>query len=66
VRLHRSNRAFAVEDKSLPIFTTTFAARGDEDAIIAIRGHAARSDAAGPIVVLQRDPVYIEVVQLLR
>jgi hypothetical protein len=66
VRLHQSNRAFAVEDKSVPIFTTTFAARGNEDAIIAIRGHAARADAAGPIVVLQRDPVYIEAVQLLR
>jgi hypothetical protein len=66
VRLHKSRRAFAVEDKSLPIFTDTFGAHGDEDAIVAIRGKAARADAAGPIVVLQRDPVYIEAVQLLR
>jgi hypothetical protein len=65
VRLHGEGRAFVVEEKSLPIFTETFAPRGDEDAIVAIRGSAARADAAGPAVVLQRDPVYIEALKVL-
>jgi hypothetical protein len=66
VRLHQSEQRFAVEDKSLPIFTRVFAAHGDEDAIVAIRGTAERADASGPAVVLQRDPVYVEAVRLER
>jgi hypothetical protein len=64
VRLHQSRQAFAVEDKSVPIFTHVFSAHGDEDAIIAIRGSAGRADAAAPVVVLQRDPVYVEAVRV--
>jgi hypothetical protein len=66
VRLHGEGRAFVVEEKSLPIFTEAFAPRGDEDAIVAIRGSASRADAAGPAVVLQREPVYIEALKVLR
>jgi hypothetical protein len=66
VRLNRSNRPFAVEDKSLPIFTDVFAAHGDEDAVIAIAGRAAGADAHGAAVVLQREPVYVEAMRIQR
>jgi hypothetical protein len=65
-RLNRSGRPFAVEDKSLHIFTLVFSAHGDEDAIIAIAGRASSNGGPGAVVVLQREPVYVEAVRIQR
>lgn len=62
VRLHRSGRAFAVDDAAVPMFTDVFSAHGDEDAVIAIGGRQRDGQAgdAREVTVLQREPVYVD------
>jgi hypothetical protein len=57
-RLYSSGTVFAIEDPWLPMFTDTFRAHGDEDAVITIGGRPP-AEGLADAVTLQRDPIYV-------
>jgi hypothetical protein len=61
LRLHASEVPFAVEDSAIVMFTETFSAHGDEDAIITIGRPSGQQTAGGREVgVVQEEPVYVD------
>jgi hypothetical protein len=64
--VHTSGVPFSVEDSAVVIFSETFRAHGDEDAIITIAEHALDPPAAGPATVVQVEPVYVDAVRVQR